>query len=103
MSKINFCTVRVPGWRAVTMVCFCLVGCGGSSVEGDARQLGAIICKAQTLAKRAVSGDMSVMKDSQQLAAEAAALQRKLESKYTSPSDAARFTAALEKEIAKCK
>lgn len=79
-----------------------LVGCGSDSIESDAKRLAEIQCKAQKLVEQAASGDMSVLEESTQLAAESEALTNELESKYTSDADQEKFARALLKEIGNC-
>jgi hypothetical protein len=85
----------------VMTVCLVAIGCG-STVESDARKLAELQCKAQGLASKALSGDMSVMAESTKLSAEAAALSEELRGKYESESDKQEFARAYLKAFAEC-
>ena len=80
-----------------------LLGCGGGSIESDAKKVAELQCKAQQLMEKATSGDMSVMEESTKLASEAADLSKEMEGKYTSDSDKEKFAEALLKEMGNCK
>lgn len=79
-----------------------LAGCG-SSVESDAKKLAELQCKAQKLAQKAASGDMSVMNESTQLAAEAATVKAEIEGKYTTAEEKAELAKAYLKAMQECK
>lgn len=86
----------------ILMVAVTLTGCGGGSIESDAKKVAELQCKAQKLMQKAAAGDMSVMEESTKLAAEAGALAREMEAKYTSDADKQKFASALLKETGKC-
>ncbi len=79
-----------------------LTSCGGGSIESDAKKVADLQCKAQQLAKKATSGDMSIMEESTKLATEIAALKEEIEGKYTSDDDQKKFLEALSKAMADC-
>ena len=86
---------------AVLLSCMLLVGCGGS-IESDAKKVADLQCKAQKLASKASSGDMSVITESSKLALEAESLVKEIERKYTSESDKEKFSKALLKAMSNC-
>ncbi len=88
---------------AILFGIFVLIGCGGGSIESDAKKVADLQCKAQELMLEATSGDMSVMEKSTKLASEAATLLEEMEVKYSSDSDKKRFAEALLKEMGNCK
>ncbi len=87
---------------AILLATSILTSCGGS-IESDAKKVAEVQCKAQKLMEKAASGDMSTMAESQSLAAEAIALQKEMEGKYTSEADQQKFNEALLKEVGNCK
>lgn len=87
----------------VLMLTTFLSSCGGNSIESDAKKVAELQCKAQQLALKAASGDMSILEESTKLSTEAAALASEMENKYTSDSDKQKFGEALLKEMGNCK
>jgi len=53
--------------------------------------------------EKAATGDMTTLTESQSLAAEAVAIQKEMEGKYTSEADQQEFAEALLKEVGNCK
>jgi len=80
-----------------------LSSCGGNSIESDAKKVAELQCKAQQLALKAASGDMSIIEESTKLSTEAVALASEMENKYTSDADKQKFGEALLKEMSNCK
>jgi hypothetical protein len=80
-----------------------LTSCGGNSIESDAKKVAELQCKAQQLALKAASGDMSILEESTKLSTEAAALVGEMENKYSSESDKQKFGEAILKEMSNCK
>jgi hypothetical protein len=80
-----------------------LTSCGGNSIESDAKKVAELQCKAQQLALKAASGDMSILEESTKLSTEAAALVDEMENKYSSESDKQKFGEAILKEMSNCK
>jgi hypothetical protein len=79
-----------------------LTSCGSGTIESDAKKVAELQCKAQKLAQKAMTGDMSVLEESTKLASEAATLSQEMEGKYTSDSDKQEFAQALLKEMGNC-
>tara|TARA_Y100000385_G_C12977381_1_gene586811 strand:- start:581 stop:874 length:294 start_codon:yes stop_codon:yes gene_type:complete len=88
---------------AMIFASFILTSCGGESIEGDAKKVAELQCKAQQLMQKATNGDMSVMEESTKLSSEAATLTKEMKGKYTSDSDKEKFAEALLKEMGNCK
>ena len=86
--------MTVLGALMFTLVIF--TSCGSSSIQSDAMKVAELQCKVQTLALKATGGDMSVVTESSKLAAEAL----KIEEKYSSDADKAKFAEALVKAMA---
>jgi hypothetical protein len=80
-----------------------LTSCSNSSIESDAKRVAELQCRAQKLMQNATSGDMSVIEESNKLTAEALALSKEIEGKYTSDSDKEEFEKAMLKEMGNCK
>jgi hypothetical protein len=80
-----------------------LTSCGGGSIESDAKKLAELQCKAQKLAQKAASGDMSIIEESTKLTTEATALSKELADKYKLNIDKKKFAKALSKEMGNCK
>lgn len=76
-------------------------GCG-SGIESDAKKVAALQCKAQKLMQKAASGDLSVLDESNELAAEVESMISNLEGKYSSMEDMAEFEKAYRKELRNC-
>ena len=87
---------------AIIFASFILTSCGGDSIQSDAKKVADLQCKAQKLAQKATTGDMSVIAESNKFASEANALSRKMKEKYSSESEKQRFAEALLKEMGNC-
>ena len=88
--------------KALVIGSLLLASCGGNSVESDAKKAADIYCKAQSIARKAQSGDASALEESSKLSIEAANLTKELQNKYSSPEDAQRFSAAYATAIGHC-
>lgn len=91
---------------AIVMASFALSSCGGvgaNTIENDAKEMAELQCAAMDLMGKVMSGDESVMKESQEFAKRAEELQKEIEDKYTSEEDQKTFFAAFQKELEKCK
>jgi hypothetical protein len=88
---------------AILIASFSFTSCGGNSIQGDAKKVAELQCKAVKLMQKAATGDTSVMEESTKLTTEAASLAKEMEGKYTSESDAKEFAEALSKEMEDCK
>jgi len=88
---------------AILFASLILTSCGGNSIASDAKKVADLQCKQQQLMQKASSGDMSVIAEGTELAAEVASLSNEMEGKYTSDSDRAKFAEALLKEMGNCK
>jgi hypothetical protein len=81
-----------------------LTGCGGNSIESDAKKLAEITCKMKGIQQKAASGDMSVMAEATKLQAEVMALDKEMKEKYPKDSDNEKKLAeAYLKEMNNCK
>lgn len=91
---------------AIVMASFALSSCGGvggSSIENDAKEMAELQCAAMDLMEKVMSGDESVMAESEEFAKKAEKLQKEIEEKYSSEEDQEAFIAAFEKELENCK
>jgi phosphoheptose isomerase len=80
-----------------------ITSCGSAAIESDAKKVAELQCRAQKLAQQAMSGDMTVLEESTQIAAEATALANELKGKYESENDRKKFAEALSTELKNCK
>jgi len=89
-------TLKTIGTLAITVIMF--ASCG-SSIEGDAAKLATLMCKSTELSKKAVSGDMSGMKEAQKMMMEAAELKEELEGRYSDKKAKKEFEKAVLKAM----
>jgi hypothetical protein len=80
-----------------------MTSCGGNSIESDAKKYAELVCKAQKLAAKTATGDMSAVSESTKLMTEAASLAKDMQGKYKDASDYQKFNAAYLKALADCK
>lgn len=80
-----------------------IAGCGSSSVESDAKKVADLQCRAQKLAAKAMTGDTTILAESQKITEEANKLNEELKNKYTNPLDMAKFAQAYAEAIKDCK
>jgi hypothetical protein len=80
---------------AILLTASVLTSCGGS-VDGDAKKLAELQCKAQKL-------DPTNTEEAKTLAEEIAALSTEFKGKYTSESDQKAFDEAYVTEVKNCK
>lgn len=73
-----------------------------TSIESDAKKVAKLQCEAEKIMQKVLSGDLSVIEESKELASEAEALKKEIEEKYTSDSDKDKFADALLKEMGNC-
>lgn len=85
------------------LVALFLFSCSKNSIDADAKRIGDLTCKSMQLMNKALSGDQSVLEESQKLTKEAEALKNELEEKYTSDSDKAKLAEAIAKAMNDCK
>ena len=82
---------------------FLFIACNNSSLEKDAKKIAEIQCKAQKMAIKAASGDMSVLEESSKLAMESDSIVKAIEKKYVSESDKKKLAEEVLKAMADCK
>ena len=104
-EQLNFYNMKklMTIFGAMIFASFILTSCGGESIEGDAKKVAELQCKAQQLMQKATNGDISVMEESTKLSSEAETLTKEMKEKYTSDSDKEKFAEALLKEMGNCK
>lgn len=88
---------------AIFIVSSIISSCGGNSIESDAKKYAELVCKAQKLATKTATGDMSAMSESTKLMTEAASLSKEMQGKYKDASDYQKFSVAYLKALADCK
>lgn len=86
---------------AILLVMFAIISCG-NSIESNAQKLVKLQCKAQKLAKKAMSGDIDQIEASN-LAMEAAKFGEKVKNKYKSKEEQEKFQEAMIKYAKECK
>jgi len=87
------------GASMFALMIFSSCGGGSSSLESDARKVADLECKAQKLAMKAASGDMSVMEESSKLSKEA----MEIVEKYNAGPDKIKFSEAVVNDMKDCK
>lgn len=79
-----------------------LIGCGGNSIERDAKRVADLYCEARELAQNAANGDLASIEESTKLTQRAEALQRELEGKYSSAEESQKFAEILSRKMRRC-
>jgi hypothetical protein len=81
-----------------------LTGCGGNSIESDAKKLAEIICKSKRISQKAASSDLSVVAEATKLEAELISLNKEMKEKYPKDSEnEKKLEEAFLKELGDCK
>jgi|SRR5690554_1171186 len=91
---------------AIVMASFALSSCGGvggNSIEKDAKEMAELQCASMGLMEKVMSGDESVIEESEKYAKKAEKLQKEIEEKYSSEEDQEAFITAFLKELENCK
>jgi hypothetical protein len=88
---------------SLIFVALLVVSCSKNTIDADAKRIGDLTCKSMQLMKKALTGDESVLAESQKLSQEAEALKTELEAKYTSDSDKTKLAEAIAKAMNDCK
>lgn len=86
----------------VAIAAVILTACG-KSVDSDARKLADLQCKSLKLAKKAMTGDVSILTESNALLAEIAVLNAELDGRYKTREEAAEFLKAYLEAMKSCK
>ena len=92
-------------WMSLAQVAIAaviLTACG-KSVDSDAQKLADLQCRSLKIAKKAMTGDVSTLNESNKLLAELAVLYAELEGRYTTAEEKAELAKAYLEAMKSCK
>ena len=94
---------RKKFYGVAIIVLVVLFSCSGNSIKSDAKRVADIENRAMKLMSKATAGDQAAMAEYTKLAADAAALTKEMQGKYTSDSDKKKFEEALAEALTESK
>lgn len=87
---------------AILFASVILTSCADNSIQNDAKKYAELMCKAQELAKKAATGDMSAIAESTKLATEVASHLQEVKEKYKD-AEYSKYLTACSEEMVNCK